>query len=151
MTSNRPYLLRAFYEWIVDNQCTPHIVVNANFPHVQVPVQFVQDGQIVLNVSPSAANNFTMDNDALSFSARFSGQPMQVYVPVDAVLAIYARENGEGTIFSESTIEEDYEEESYDADDELAPEVEQQPDSAAEQTPSQEGKPKKGAHLRVIK
>ncbi|WP_063370088.1 ClpXP protease specificity-enhancing factor [Pseudoalteromonas luteoviolacea] len=150
MTSNRPYLLRAFYEWIVDNQCTPHIVVNANFPHVQVPVQFVQDGQIVLNVSPSAANNFNMDNDALSFSARFSGQPMQVYVPVDAVLAIYARENGEGTIFSEPSIEEEYEEEAYDSADEAIPEVEETPETEA-QKPPVEGKPKKGAHLRVIK
>ncbi|KID57887.1 peptidase [Pseudoalteromonas luteoviolacea] len=150
MTSNRPYLLRAFYEWIVDNQCTPHIVVNANFPHVQVPVQFVQDGQIVLNVSPSAANNFSMDNDALSFSARFSGQPMQVYVPVDAVLAIYARENGEGTVFSEPRTEEEYEEEAYDSADEAISEAEETPETEA-QKPPVEGKPKKGAHLRVIK
>ncbi|ESP95296.1 ClpXP protease specificity-enhancing factor [Pseudoalteromonas luteoviolacea] len=150
MTSNRPYLLRAFYEWIVDNQCTPHIVVNANYPHVQVPVQFVQDGQIVLNVSPSAANNFSMDNDALSFSARFSGQPMQVYVPVEAVLAIYARENGEGTIFSEASIEEDYEEQAYDSADDVEQEVEIQSEDT-EEKPSGTDKPKKGAHLRVIK
>ncbi|TMP21110.1 ClpXP protease specificity-enhancing factor, partial [Pseudoalteromonas rubra] len=98
---NRPYLLRAFYDWIVDNQCTPHLVVNADFPNVQVPTQFVQDGQIVLNISPSAVTQFSMDNALLTFNARFGGQPMQVYVPMGAVLAIYARENGEGTVFTQ--------------------------------------------------
>ncbi|OCQ20230.1 ClpXP protease specificity-enhancing factor [Pseudoalteromonas luteoviolacea] len=149
MTSNRPYLLRAFYDWIVDNQCTPHIVVNANYPQVQVPVQFVQDGQIVLNVSPSAANNFLMDKEALSFSARFSGQPMQVYVPVGAVLAIYARENGEGTIFSESNVEDEY---TQDAEEVELETTEEEPTVSQPKAPSSsEEKPKKGAHLRVIK
>jgi stringent starvation protein B len=110
MTPNRPYLLRAFYDWIVDNDCTPHLVVNADYPAVQVPMQFVQDGQIVLNISPSAVTQFDMDNQQLSFNARFSGQPMQVYVPMGAVLAIYARENGEGTVFTQEIFPE-YEEE----------------------------------------
>lgn len=107
MTPNRPYLLRAFFDWIVDNQCTPHLVVNADFPAVQVPTQFVQDGQIVLNISPSAVTQFAMDNQQLSFNARFGGQPMQVYVPMGAVLAIYARENGEGTVFTAEEFIED--------------------------------------------
>ena len=100
MTPNRPYLLRAFFDWIVDNECTPHIVVDAGFANVQVPTQFVQDGQIVLNISPSAVTQFSLDLTQLSFNARFGGQPMQVYVPLGAVLAIYARENGEGTVFT---------------------------------------------------
>ncbi|MEI5639732.1 MULTISPECIES: ClpXP protease specificity-enhancing factor [unclassified Pseudoalteromonas] len=141
MTSNRPYLLRAFYEWIVDNDCTPHLVVNADFPSVQVPTQFIQEGQIVLNISPSAVTNFSMDNQALSFNARFGGQPMQVYVPVGAILAIYARENGEGTVF---TPEED-----------LFEEQGTEPELEVESTPEPEAKPdadkKKGSHLRVIK
>ncbi|WP_419147264.1 ClpXP protease specificity-enhancing factor [Pseudoalteromonas 'SMAR'] len=141
MTSNRPYLLRAFYEWIVDNDCTPHLVVNADFPSVQVPTQFIQEGQIVLNISPSAVTNFSMDNQALSFNARFGGQPMQVYVPVGAILAIYARENGEGTVF---TPEED-----------LFEEQGTEPELEVESTPEPETKPdadkKKGSHLRVIK
>lgn len=141
MTSNRPYLLRAFYEWIVDNDCTPHLVVNADFPSVQVPTQFIQEGQIVLNISPSAVTNFSMDNQALSFNARFGGQPMQVYVPVGAILAIYARENGEGTVF---TPEED-----------LFEEQGTEPELEVESTPEPEVKPdadkKKGSHLRVIK
>ncbi|WP_170826560.1 ClpXP protease specificity-enhancing factor [Alteromonas confluentis] len=104
MTSNQPYLLRAFYEWIVDNDLTPYIVVDATLQGVEVPQEFVKDGQIVLNVSPSACVNFTMDLDALSFQARFGGQPRQIYLPCYAVLAVYARENGAGTVFA---VEED--------------------------------------------
>lgn len=102
MTSNQPYLLRAFYDWIVDNDLTPYIVVDAYILGVEVPQQFVKDGQIVLNVSPSACVNFAIELEAISFQARFSGQPMQVYVPCIAVSAIYARENGAGTVFTRS-------------------------------------------------
>ncbi len=146
MTPNRPYLLRAFYDWIVDNQCTPHLVVNADFPGVQVPVQFVQDGQIVLNINPSAVTQFSMDNRQLSFNARFGGQPMQVFVPMGAVLAIYARENGEGTVF---TPEERYEDiEAEEAPELTAVDTESNPQEESEKTLSEK---KKGSHLRVIK
>jgi len=147
MTPNRPYLLRAFFDWIVDNQCTPHLVVNAEFEQVQIPTQFVQDGQIVLNISPSAVTQFSMDNQQLSFNARFGGQPMQVYVPIGAILAIYARENGEGTVFTADEFLEDEDNfapelESVDFEDDLSPED--------KPTPPKPDK-KKGAHLRVIK
>ncbi|MFQ2738817.1 ClpXP protease specificity-enhancing factor [Aeromonas caviae] len=99
MTPSRPYLLRAFFDWLLDNDLTPHLVVNANIPHVMVPMQFVQDGQIVLNIAPRAVGQFHMDNDAVSFSARFGGVSQQVYIPMAAVLAIHARENGVGTLF----------------------------------------------------
>ena len=102
MTSNQPYLLKAFYDWIVDNDLTPYIVVDTILPGVEVPQQFVKDGQIVLNISPSACVNLHIELDAISFQARFSGQPMQVYVPSIAVSAIYARENGAGTVFTRS-------------------------------------------------
>jgi len=101
MLIQRPYLLRAFYNWIVDSECTPHIIVDASLPNVEVPVQFVEDGKIVLNISPESVIAFSLDDDALSFNARFSGQPMQVYVPLYAIEGIYARENGAGTIFPE--------------------------------------------------
>lgn len=99
MTPSRPYLLRAFYDWLLDNDLTPHLVVNVNLPHVAVPLQFAQDGQIVLNIAPRAVAGFQMDNDAVSFSARFGGVSQQVYVPMAAVVAIHARENGVGTLF----------------------------------------------------
>jgi len=99
MNSSRPYLLRALYEWIVDNQCTPHLLVNSDYPQVRVPPGFASDGQIVLNVSPSAVRYLEMDNQAVSFEGRFGGVAHRLYVPCAAVLAIYARENGQGMVF----------------------------------------------------
>lgn len=99
MNSSRPYLVRALYEWIVDNDCTPHLLVNAEFPGVQVPPGFASDGQIVLNVSPGAVRHLHMDNEAVSFEGRFGGVARSLYIPAGAVLAIYARENGQGMVF----------------------------------------------------
>lgn len=101
MNSTRPYLIRAFYEWIVDSDCTPHIVVNAEFKDVVVPRDFVEGGQIVLNISMPAVQDLTLNNEAVSFQARFGGVAHKLYVPVEAVMAIYARENGRGMVFSE--------------------------------------------------
>jgi stringent starvation protein B len=99
MKSSRPYLVRALYEWIVDNDCTPHLLVDADYKGVQVPSGFASDGQIVLNISPTAVRNLHMDNEAVSFEGRFAGVPQSLYVPVGAVLAVYARENGQGMVF----------------------------------------------------
>ena len=99
MTPRRPYMVRAVYEWILDNQLTPFLVVDAEIPGCQLPWEFVQDGQIVLNVTPTAVANLLISNDQLSFNARFSGKPHQVVVPMAAVLALYASENGAGSLF----------------------------------------------------
>lgn len=99
MNSSRPYLLRALYEWIIDNDCTPHLLVNAEAPDVQVPSGYASDGQIVLNVSPSAVRHLHMDNRAVSFEGRFGGVAFSLYIPIEAVMAIYARENGQGMVF----------------------------------------------------
>lgn len=99
MTSSRPYLLRALYEWILENECTPYIVVNAYASGVQVPQEFVKDGQIILNISPAAVHALQMNNDAIDFNGRFSGIPTPVFVPISAVMGIYARENGQGMVF----------------------------------------------------
>ena len=99
MSSSRPYLVKALYDWIVDNNCTPYILVSAEIDGVSVPRQFVKDGQIILNISPAAVVGLNLDNDAISFSARFAGSPMDVFVPNAAVLGIYAQENGQGMIF----------------------------------------------------
>jgi stringent starvation protein B len=101
MNSSRPYLLRALLDWICDNALTPHLLVDATVPAVVVPTQFVQQGKITLNIGPNAVQGLDMGNDAITFSARFAGQPMQVYVPVAAVLAIFARENGQGMMFGQ--------------------------------------------------
>ena len=99
MTSSRPYLVRALYEWIVDNDCTPHLLVNVDHAGVQVPDGFASDGQIVLNVAPSAVRQLQMDNQAISFEGRFGGVPHSLHVPSAAIMAIYARENGQGMVF----------------------------------------------------
>lgn len=99
LSPRRPYLLRAFYDWLLDNQLTPHLVVDVNQPGVEVPMEYARDGQIVLNVAPRAVGNLELTNDEVRFSARFGGVPRQVFVPMCAVLAIYARENGAGTMF----------------------------------------------------
>lgn len=120
MNSSRPYLVRALYEWIVDNDCTPHMLVNAEYPSVQVPQGFANDGQIVLNVSPSAVRHLHMDNDAVSFEGRFGGVPHTLYVPIAAILGIYARENGQGMVFDlEPHLEDDDDE--IDPDDDTPP------------------------------
>ncbi len=99
LSPRRPYLLRAFYEWLLDNQLTPHLVVDVTLPGVQVPMEYARDGQIVLNIAPRAVGGLELANDEVRFNARFGGVPRQVSVPLAAVLAIYARENGAGTMF----------------------------------------------------
>lgn len=101
MKPRRPYLLRAMYEWIVDSGCTPYLVVDASVAGVEVPRQHVQDGKIVLNVSAAATAGLVLGNDELRFNARFGGASIAVRVPVEAILAVYARETGQGMIFPE--------------------------------------------------
>ena len=154
MTSNRPYLLRAFYDWILDNECTPYLVVEADMPHVQVPPQTIKDGQVVLNISPSAVHALQMEQTQLTFSARFGGVPFEVYIPMYAISAIYARENGAGTMFPPEEIPEHEEDEatkptlgSVDVSSEATK-------GSDDDTPPDEpgDKPKnKGSHLSLVK
>ena len=101
MTSSRPYLIRAIYEWLVDNRLTPYLMVDATMADVAVPKQYIQGGKIVLNVSPQAVVALRMTNEAVQFDARFSGVVEHIYIPAMAVQAIYAFENGRGMVFSE--------------------------------------------------
>jgi stringent starvation protein B len=103
MTSNRPYLVRAYHEWIVDNGCTPYLVVNAFADGVEVPQSYVSNGQIILNIAPRTVRNFSMDNERISFNTRFSGLATDIDVPIDAVMGIYAHENGQGIVFESGT------------------------------------------------
>lgn len=114
MTTSRPYIMRALYEWIVDNDCTPYVLVDATAAEVVVPEQYVKDGQIVLNISPSAVVDLNIANEALAFNGRFGGVATDVYVPVAAVIGIYARENGQGMVFDP--------EESFEPPDDTPPE-----------------------------
>ena len=99
MTPSRPYILRACYEWILANELTPHLLVNALHDDVQVPQDYVKDGQIVLNIAPNAVESLSLGNDYVMFNARFRGIPTDVSIPALAVLGVYARENGQGMMF----------------------------------------------------
>ncbi|MEE9351804.1 MAG: ClpXP protease specificity-enhancing factor [Thiotrichaceae bacterium] len=101
MTPSRPYLLRAIYDWLLDNGMTPHLLVDAEVEGINIPMQFVQDGRIILNLNPSAIQNLVLDNEEVLFSARFGGTPFNIYIPMQAVLGIYAKENGQGTMFKD--------------------------------------------------
>jgi stringent starvation protein B len=155
MTPIRPYLLRSHYEWLLDNDLTPHIVVDAHIAGVYVPQQFVQDGQIVLNIAPTAVVAFELNNTALSFNARFGGVPFDVYVPISAVTAIYARENGAGSMFEPEQAYIDQAEAAVEPSEEKstpalasAPDVSSESKGEAPERP----KPTKGKPaLRVIK
>lgn len=133
MNSLKPYLIRAIYDWVVDNNFTPYLLVNAEAPNVVVPRQYVQDGKIVLNLRPQAVHGLSLGNRNIMFNARFGGSPMQVDVPIKAVLAIYAQENGKGMVFDE---DED------DGDDETPPPVDNTPTPPAA---------KKRPALKVVK
>lgn len=101
MTSTRPYLIRAFYDWILDNKSTPYVVIDAEKPHTQVPEEYIEDGKIILNISALAVRDLSITNRMIEFNAKFSGVPMHVYAPIGSVVAIYAHENGRGMVFSE--------------------------------------------------
>ncbi|MCB1692921.1 MAG: ClpXP protease specificity-enhancing factor [Pseudomonadales bacterium] len=99
MNSSAPYLIRAINEWILDNDCTPYLIVDISIDGVSVPREFAKDGQIVLNISPMATRHLLIANEGISFSGRFAGVAHEIVVPIDAVLGIVAKENGEGMWF----------------------------------------------------
>lgn len=136
MTSYRPYLLRALYEWIADNGMTPHILVDAQQPGVQVPTHAVKDGRVVLNIAERAVAKLQLDNESVRFTARFGGVSHPVSVPIAAVLAIYARETGQGMALPE---------------DVGGTGPEDTPPAPPDDSGDDGATPKRGSHLRVVK
>jgi stringent starvation protein B len=122
--------MRALYEWIVDNGCTPYILVDATPKEVSVPEQYVKDGQIVLNISPTAVMDLSISNESVAFNGRFGGVATDIFVPVQAVIGIYARENGQGMVF----------------------EPEEEPESTPpDDTPPEPTKPEGRPSLKIVK
>ena len=136
MSSNRPYLLRALYEWIGDNDMTPHLLVNATFEGVQVPKSTIKDGRVVLNIAARAVAQLDMGNREVRFKARFGGVSQSVVVPLAAILAIYAQETGQGMMLPE------------DGSGTMPNDSTGEPPEPPE--PPEDG-PKRGGHLRVVK
>ncbi len=101
MTSLKPYLIRSVYEWIVDNDLTPHLLVNAEINKGNLPTNYIEDGKIILNMRPQAIAALSLGNEFIEFNAKFSGKPMQIAASVNAVMAIYAKENGKGLVFDQ--------------------------------------------------
>lgn len=157
MTPRRPYMLRAFYDWLVENDLTPHIVVDAMLPGVRVPQEFIQDGQIILNIAPRAVGQLELGNEAITFHARFGGRPHSVIVPLYSVQAIYARENGAGTMFEpEDAYLSIEEEETTEATPVSGLSVASEPEVTESEINSPDGddeppKPKGRPSLRVVK
>lgn len=162
MTSHRPYLLRALYEWIADNGMTPHLLVDAARPMVQVPLHAVKDGRIVLNIAERAVSRLDMSNETISFTARFGGVSHSVSVPVGAVLAIYARETGQGMALPDDALSNEDQEPVDTADD--AESASPAPLSAVPSPVSSEDEgdgndgggpaspsPRRAGHLRIVK
>lgn len=138
MTSHRPYLLRALYEWIADNGMTPHILVDAQQPGVQVPTHTVKDGRVVLNIAERAVAKLQLDNESVRFTARFGGVSHPVSVPIAAVLAIYARETGQGMALPEDV-------------GGTGPGPDDTPPAPPDDSGDDGAAPKRGSHLRVVK
>jgi stringent starvation protein B len=135
MTSQKPYLIRAIHEWLLDNASTPYLLVNTDHEGVQVPTDFVRDSRIVLNIAPDAVRDLNISNDWLSFSARFAGKPMDIFIPIIAVQAIYSKENNEGMFFPEE-------------DNQPPPPHSPEPDETVEKTAK---KPASRPSLKVVK
>lgn len=133
MKPMRPYLLRALYDWMIDNGYTPHLIVDATLPGVEVPLDLVHEGRITLNIHPNAVQGFHMGEDVLRFAARFGGVPRPIVVPMPAVLGAVARETGRGLFF---------ENEEFGAPD---------PTPEPPSTPAPEKTRKPGPSLRVVK
>ena len=148
MSSQRPYLLRALYEWIADNGMTPHVLVDARMQGVRVPSHAVKDGRIVLNIAERAVAKLELGNDAIRFTARFAGVSQAVLVPVEAVIAVYARETGQGMAMPEeprpSASAQDGGVEAEQPTETLPGEEPETPDTPPEP-------PKRGGHLRIVK
>ena len=135
--TTKPYLIRAIYEWSLDNELTPQVLVSVDQPEVEVPREYSKDGQIVLNLHPQSIRHLELGNEYVMFSARFAGKPFEVIIPVAAVLAVYARENGQGIVFQ------------ADGSGMTPPPEDQPQDTESTETP--EKKPKGSAHLKLVK
>ena len=127
MSSLKPYLIRAIYEWILDNNLTPHLLIDADHPDAVLPEDFIENGQIVLNIRPEATDALSLGNEDIQFNARFAGKAMHIIVPISQVQAIYAKENGKGMVFDDEN------------------------DDTPPPAPEPEKKPAGKPHLRVVK
>lgn len=154
MNSNKPYLIKALYEWISDNDCTPYIYIDTRFEQLLLPTNLLAETPLVLNISPTACQQLHIDNEAIAFQARFSGKVFDVYLPMDSVMAIIARENGQGMTFEtafEETAEDSSESMTTTASDSNSDNKTTQGATTKKSEPSKSGQRPKSSGLKVIK
>jgi stringent starvation protein B len=149
MSSNRPYLVRAMYDWITDNGLTPYLLVDAAQPGVQVPAFAIKDGKVVLNIAMRAVEALDLGNDRIRFQARFSGASHALSIPLPAVEAIYAQETGQGMMLPPEESEAEFESAEVEGEPSLEPQRGAASDSNSAATGDDE--PPRRSHLRVIK
>lgn len=151
-SSRRPYLIRAIYDWVLDNGLTPYLLVAADEPDVEVPTQYVgDDGKIVMNLSPTAVRGLDLGNDVVRFEARFSGTPHHVFIPTGAVLAVYAKETGEGMLFGDPESSNGEDDEQADQPLPESSDVDESSDDGPDDTPPGAGGGRKRGHLTIVK
>ena len=138
MKALRPYLYHAYYNWIIDNDNTPYLLVNTTYPDVDVPTEYIRDNKIILNISPRSIGQYVVNDEFISFGARFQGMLREVYIPFGALEAIYAQETGDGVMFQE---EDYYSEQAYLARNE----------SQADKSSEKKVVKKKASHLKLVK
>ncbi|WGE82059.1 ClpXP protease specificity-enhancing factor [Actinobacillus equuli subsp. haemolyticus] len=134
----RPYLYHAYYSWIIDNDNTPYLLVNTDYPDVDVPAEFIRDGKIILNIAPRSIGQYVVTDEAIRFNARFQGMLRDVYIPLGALEAIYAQETGDGVMFQDEPY---YSEQAYHERNALS----------HEETAKSKAVKKKASHLKLVK
>ena len=151
MTSNRPYLLRALYEWINDNNLTPYVLADASLPGVQVPKSAVKDDKVVLNIAMRAVASLEINNLGISFMARFSGKSQSIFIPIEAVIAIYAQETGQGMMLPLDESQAESHEYSDSLEQHESESGQEQQRTEEPPKPPSTPNPPKGGHLRIVK
>ena len=151
MTSNRPYLLRALYEWINDNNLTPYVLADASLPGVQVPKSAIKDDKVVLNIAMRAVASLEINNHGISFMARFSGKRQSIFIPIEAVIAIYAQETGQGMMLPLDESQAESHEYSDSLEQHESESGQEQQRTEEPPKPPTTPNPPKGSHLRIVK
>ena len=151
MTSNRPYLLRALYEWINDNNLTPYVLADASLPGVQVPKSAIKDDKVVLNIAMRAVASLEINNHGISFMARFSGKSQSIFIPIEAVIAIYAQETGQGMMLPLDESQAESHEYSDSLEQHESESGQEQQRTEEPPKPPTTPNPPKGSHLRIVK
>ncbi|AWX13591.1 ClpXP protease specificity-enhancing factor [Mergibacter septicus] len=148
VVAKRPYLLRAYFDWLLDSDFTPYLVVDATYPNTFVPSEYVKEGQIVLNLSPTAVGSFQLTNEKIAFNARFNGRIREIEIPMGAAIAIYARETADGIMFEPESC---YQQDIVEIEQPVVLKKEQVTAQKTDEVTEKSSPEKPLSHLRIVK